>query len=58
MRGERLPHLLLKDIALLDKMYELNKVYFKELAMAPPCSEVMGTPPEVRARPRAVRRCN
>ncbi|MFQ9872204.1 MAG: toxic anion resistance protein [Oscillospiraceae bacterium] len=24
---------LLKDIALLDKMYELNKVYFKELSM-------------------------
>lgn len=24
---------LLKDIAMLDKMYELNKVYFKELSM-------------------------
>ena len=24
---------LLKDIAMLDKMYEINKVYFKELSM-------------------------
>ena len=24
---------LMKDIAMLDKMYELNKVYFKELSM-------------------------
>ena len=24
---------LMKDVALLDKMYELNKVYFKELSM-------------------------
>ena len=24
---------LLKDVAMLDKMYELNKVYFKELSM-------------------------
>ena len=24
---------LLKDIAILDKMYELNKTYFKELSM-------------------------
>ena len=24
---------LLKDVAMLDKMYELNKTYFKELSM-------------------------